>query len=122
LKILKEYGCNAIRCSHNPPSPEFLDICDSLGFVVIDEIYDKWKTEGAFYGYYTPYFDEWWKREIDAMLLCDRNHPSIIMWSLGNETSEQNDTTGVGTARANMLQNYVNEEEPTSCNCCHCPG
>jgi len=61
LMILKEYGCNAIRCSHNPPSPEFLDMCDRLGFVVIDEIFDKWKTEGAFYGYYTRYFDEWWK-------------------------------------------------------------
>jgi len=113
LKILKEYGCNAIRCSHNPPSQEFLDICDSLGFVVIDEIFDKWKTRGAFYGYYTKYFDDWWKKDMDAMLLRDRNHPSIIMWSLGNETSEQNDMSGEGTARAKMLQDYVHVTEPT---------
>ena len=113
LMILKEYGCNAIRCSHNPPSPEFLDMCDRLGFVVIDEIFDKWKTEGAFYGYYTRYFDEWWKKDIDAMLDSDRNHPSIIIWSLGNETSEQNDMTGAGAARAKMLQDYVHEAEPT---------
>jgi len=113
LKILREYGCNAIRCSHNPPSPEFLDMCDSLGFVVIDEAFDKWKTTGAFYGYYTRYFDDWWKKDIDAMVLRDRNHPSIIMWSLGNETSEQNDMKGAGTARAKMLQDYVHDTDPT---------
>ncbi len=113
LEILKEYGCNAIRCSHNPPSPEFLDMCDRLGFVVIDEIYDKWKTVGHFWGYYTKYFDEWWKKDVDAMVLRDRNHPSIIMWSTGNETDEQNDLTGAGTSLAKMLQDYIHEIEPT---------
>ncbi len=107
LKILKEYGCNAIRCSHNPPSPEFPDMCDSIGFLVIDEAFDKWRS-----GYYAKYFDEWWKRDLSSMLMRDRNHPSIIMWSIGNETSEQNDTSGAGTAVAKMMQNYVHEIEP----------
>ncbi len=106
LKILKEYGCNAIRCSHNPPSPEFLDMCDSLGFIVIDEAFDKWKS-----GYYAEYFDEWWKKDLDAMLLRDRNHPSIMIWSIGNETSEQNAETGAEVAK--MLQDYVHRVDPT---------
>lgn len=108
LKILKDFGCNAIRCSHNPPSPQFLDMCDSLGFVVIDEAFDKWKS-----GYYAKYFDEWWQRDLDAMLLRDRNHPSVILWSIGNETTEQNDTSNTRTARATMLRDYVHKTEPT---------
>ncbi|WP_348525034.1 sugar-binding domain-containing protein [Parabacteroides sp. PM6-13] len=108
LQILKEYGCNAIRCSHNPPSPEFLDLCDQLGFLVIDESFDKWKS-----GYYGEYFDKWWQKDLDAMLRRDRNHPSIIMWSVGNEVGEQGDNTGVGVARAKMLQDYVHKTEPT---------
>jgi beta-galactosidase len=108
LRILKEYGCNAIRCSHNPPSPEFLDLCDRLGFIVIDEAFDKWKS-----GYYADYFDEWWKSDLSGMLRRDRNHPSIVLWSVGNEVSEQNDTTQVGVERARMLQDYVHATEPT---------
>jgi beta-galactosidase len=108
LKILKEYGVNAIRCSHNPPASEFLDMCDSLGFVVIDEAFDKWKA-----GYYSKFFDDWWQKDMDAMLLRDRNHPSIILWSIGNETSEQFNATGVGTARAVMLRDYVHKVDPT---------
>lgn len=108
LEILKEYGCNAIRCSHNPPSPEFLDLCDRIGFLVIDESFDKWKS-----GYYEQYFDKWWRTDLDAMLRRDRNHPSIVMWSVGNETKEQGDPTGEGTARVKMLQDYVHQTEPT---------
>lgn len=108
LQILKEYGCNAIRCSHNPPSPEFLDICDSLGFVVIDEAFDKWKS-----GYYSKYFDEWWQKDMDAMLLRDRNHPSIILWSIGNETSEQDEKSENGTNRAIMLRDYIHKVDPS---------
>lgn len=108
LEILKEFGCNAIRCSHNPPSPEFLSLCDKIGLLVIDEAFDKWKS-----GYYEAYFDKWWQIDLDAMLRRDRNHPSIVMWSIGNEVQEQNDTTGVGTARAVMLQDYVHKTEPT---------
>ena len=74
LEILKEYGCNAIRCAHNQPSPEFLDMCDRMGFIVIDEAFDKWKS-----GYYEKYFDEWWQKDLENMLLRDRNHPSIVL-------------------------------------------
>ena len=110
LTILKEYGCNAIRCSHNPPSPEFLDYCDRLGLLVIDEAFDKWKIGN---GYYGKYFDQWWQKDLDGMLRRDRNHPSIIMWSVGNEVKEQSDTTGEGTARVKMLIDYVHRTEPT---------
>jgi beta-galactosidase len=108
LQILKEYGCNAIRCSHNPPAPEFLDLCDRLGFVVIDEAFDKWKS-----GYYAQYFDRWWEKDLSAMLLRDRNHPSIVLWSIGNEVAEQNDTTGVSVQRMKMLQDCVHKTEPS---------
>ena len=64
LEILKEYGCNAIRCAHNQPSPEFLDMCDRMGFIVIDEAFDKWKS-----GYYAKYFDEWWQRDMEDICL-----------------------------------------------------
>ncbi|MDA3816966.1 MAG: DUF4982 domain-containing protein [Prolixibacteraceae bacterium] len=108
LQILKEYGTNAIRCSHNPPTSEFLDMCDSLGFLVIDEAFDKWK--GMYYG---KYFDECWQRDINAMVLRDRNHPSIVLWSIGNETGEQHDKTEEGGKRALMLRDYVHELDPT---------
>ena len=108
LKILKEIGCNAIRCSHNPPSPEFLDLCDKLGFLVIDEAFDKWKS-----GYYETYFDTWWQKDLGGMIRRDRNHPSIIMWSIGNELMEQEYTSKEGTERARMLQDYVHKQEPT---------
>lgn len=108
LEILKEFGFNAIRCSHNPPSPEFLHYCDRIGFVVVDEIFDKWKN-----GYYEQYFDKWWQRDLDAMILRDRNHPSIVLWSLGNETGEQGDMTGEGTARLIMMRDHVRKIEPT---------
>jgi beta-galactosidase len=104
----RSYGCNAIRCSHNPPSPEFLDMCDRMGFVVIDEAFDKWES-----GYYKGYFPKWWKKDLGDMLQRDRNHPSIIIWSVGNEVSEQNDTSGKSLATAKMLQGYVHETEPT---------
>ncbi len=109
LRILKEYGCNAIRCAHNQPSSEFLDMCDSLGFVVIDEAFDKWKS-----GYYEQHFDAWWQRDLADMILRDRNHPSVILWSIGNELQEAwDDSTNVGVDRARMLQDFVHRLEPT---------
>ena len=91
LGLLKSMGCNAIRCSHNPPDPKLLDLCDSMGFLAIDEVFDKW--EGDFAG---P--GEWWMRQagfaanweadLVSMLRRDRNHPSIILWSVGNETGQ----------------------------------
>jgi beta-galactosidase len=106
LEILKEFGVNAIRCSHNPPSAEFLDICDKMGFLVIDEAFDKWKS-----GYYAKYFDDWWQKDLDAMLLRDRNHPSIVMWSVGNEVAEQGRDEGVEILK--MLVKHVHEADST---------
>ena len=80
LEICKEFGVNAIRCSHNQPAPEFLDLCDEMGFIVIDEAFDKWKS-----GYYAEYFDEWWKADLSNMIIRDRNHPCVVTWSEGNE-------------------------------------
>jgi len=108
LEILKEYGCNAIRCAHNQPSKAFLDMCDRLGFIVIDEAFDKWKS-----GYYEKYFDEWWQKDMENMLLRDRNHPSIVLWSIGNEVQEAWDESNTGVERAKMLQDFVHRIEPT---------
>ncbi len=83
LEILKSIGCNAIRTSHNPPAPELLDLCDRMGFLVIDEAFDKWG------GRYAQSFSEWWRTDLLDMLRRDRNHPSVVMWSVGNEVSDQ---------------------------------
>ncbi|HOU30890.1 MAG TPA: glycoside hydrolase family 2 TIM barrel-domain containing protein [Bacteroidales bacterium] len=88
LKILKEMGCNAIRTSHNPVAPEFLDLCDRMGFLVMDEIFDEWKRGKVTYGY-NKYFDEWAERDLISFIRRDRNHPSVVMWSAGNEIREQ---------------------------------
>lgn len=108
LKIIKEYGCNAIRCSHNQPSPEFLDMCDRMGFVVIDEAFDKWKS-----GYYEKYFDEWWQKDLENMIVRDRNHPCIILWSIGNEVTEAWEEGEEGINRARMLRDFVHRLEPS---------
>jgi beta-galactosidase len=84
LVNLKNIGCNAIRTSHNPPAEEFLDLCDELGFYVIDECFDKWKS-----GYYSAHFKTDAERDLEDMILRDRNHPSVIMWSIGNEVEDQ---------------------------------
>ena len=83
LEILKSIGCNAIRTSHNPPSPELLDLCDRMGFVVIDEAFDKWDAP------YGKWFDKWWRTDLNDMVSRDRNHPCVVMWSVGNEVSNQ---------------------------------
>ena len=108
LEILKEYGCNAIRMAHNQPAKELLDLCDKMGFLVIDEAFDKWKS-----GYYAQIFDEWWQKDLENMILRDRNHPSIVLWSIGNELSEASLDDNTGAERAAMLQDYVHGLEPT---------
>lgn len=86
LRALKPMGVNTIRCSHNPQAEEFYDLCDRMGFLVIDELYDKWSGSGM---YFDRFFDEWCLRDLEAMIARDRNHPSIILWSVGNELWNQ---------------------------------
>ncbi len=87
VELLKASGFNAVRCAHNPPSPAFLDACDRLGMLVMDEAFDCWR-EGKNPNDYSVYFEEWWQRDLASMVLRDRNHPTIIMWSTGNEIPE----------------------------------
>jgi beta-galactosidase len=87
VELLKAAGYNAVRTSHNPPSPAFLDACDRVGLLVLDEAFDTWKANKVKYDYGRN-FDEWWQRDISAMVLRDRNHPSVVLWSIGNEIPE----------------------------------
>jgi beta-galactosidase len=93
LEILKAMGCNAIRTSHNPPAPELLDLCDEMGFLVMDEAFDMWKRPKSKYDY-SNYWDEWHAKDLTDLVMRDRNHPSVFMWSLGNEIPEQWDKYG----------------------------
>ena len=111
ILALKEMGCNAIRCAHNPPSQLFLDLCDRYGMLVINEAFDEWKRTKTGGGY-SVYFDEWWKKDVTAMMLRDRNHPSIIMWSIGNEIPEQG-YPEEGPQIARMLSAYVKTLDTT---------
>ena len=88
LEILKNMGVNAIRTSHNPPAPELLNLCDRMGFIVMDEAFDMWKTKKTEFDYALDW-DKWYKRDLEDMILRDRNHPSVIIWSIGNEVMEQ---------------------------------
>ena len=92
LQMLKEMGCNAIRTSHNPPAPELLDLCDRMGFLVLDELTDTWTWPKKENGYATL-FDQWAEKDLVAMIRRDRNHPSVIAWSIGNECGEQGDAS-----------------------------
>jgi beta-galactosidase len=97
LEILKAMGVNGIRTSHNPPAPELLDLTDRMGFIVMDEAFDVWKIQKTKYDYHLDW-DEWHKRDLEDMVLRDRNHPSIFIWSIGNEVMEQwNDNPAGGT-------------------------
>ncbi|MER6013551.1 glycoside hydrolase family 2 TIM barrel-domain containing protein [Streptomyces bluensis] len=87
VEILKEAGFNSIRTAHNPPTPALLDVCDRLGMLVMDEIFDVWDT-GKNPQDYSVHFAEWWERDLRGTVLRDRNHPSVVMWSLGNEISD----------------------------------
>ena len=110
VELLKSAGFNAIRTSHNPPSEAFLDACDRLGMMVIDEAFDGWKESKTPFDY-SVYFNEWWQRDLEAMVLRDRNHPSIIVWSIGNEIIERKKPEAVETAR--MLVNCLHKNDPT---------
>ena len=104
VELLKACGYNAIRCTHNPPSNAFLEACDRLGMLVIDEAFDMWNYGKNPYDYHL-YFKDWWKKDIESMVCRDRNHPSVIMWSIGNEIPERGNTEGVATAK--LLGDYI---------------
>ena len=112
LEILKEMGCNGIRTSHNPPAPELLDLCDRMGFIVMDEAFDIWKTGKTEFDYHLD-FDEWHRRDIEAMVLRDRNHPSVFIWSIGNEVMEQWERDGSGETIATELAGIVRSLDDT---------
>lgn len=111
VEIHKASGYNAIRCAHNPPAPAFLEACDRLGMMVIDEAFDCWR-DGKNTGDYHVVFDDWWQRDLDAMLFRDRNHPCIIMWSIGNEVMER-DGYGGGHEISRLLAEHVRKVDPT---------
>lgn len=112
LELLKEMGCNAIRTSHNPPSPELLDLCDRMGFIVMDEAFDVWKMKKSEYDYSLDW-DEWHSRDLEDMVLRDRNHPSVFIWSIGNEVMEQWQRDGSGEAIATELAGIVRALDDT---------
>ncbi len=136
LEIMKEMGANAIRTSHNPPAPELLDLCDRMGLLVMDEAFDEWtvgKTPAIFkdgqrvaripmFGY-QRFFDAWAERDLSDLVLRDRNHPSVVLWSIGNEIPEQDKPEGVAVAR--RLAGVVRALDPTrpvSCACNNAAG
>jgi beta-galactosidase len=121
LGLLKEMGCNAIRPSHHPFAPEFYDLCDQMGFYVFDEAFDEWTRDWPYnysenprgksqYGYHL-YFNQWHETDLRAMLRRDRNHPSVVLWSIGNEIPNQMDRDGYKIAKE--LVAICHEEDPT---------
>ena len=110
VELLKASGFNAIRSSHNPPSPAFLNACDRYGMLVIDESFDMWQ-EGKNQNDYHLFFNDWWKRDMESMVLRDRNHPSIIMWSIGNEIPNRHRPEVVELAK--KFADYTRWLDPT---------
>jgi beta-galactosidase len=111
LEILKELGCNAIRLSHNPPAPELLELTDSMGFLVIDEIFDCWERKKTPLDFHLI-FPDWYEPDTRSFIRRDKNHPSIIAWSFGNEVGEQY-TGDTGAALARKLADIVHDEDST---------
>lgn len=111
LEILAEMGCNAIRMAHNPPAPELLDLTDRMGFLVIDEIFDNWERKKTPLDFHLI-FPDWYEADIRSFVRRDRNHPSVIAWSYGNEVGEQYTDTA-GAALAAKLRDIVKEEDNT---------
>lgn len=121
LQILKDMGCNGIRTSHNPPAPELLDLCDKMGFIVMDEAFDMWTKAKTKYDYSNEW-NEWHKKDLSDFIIRDRNHPSVMIWSIGNEILEQwgdaskGDTSGRVIARelAGIVRSLDNTRPITS--------
>ncbi|MDQ6812533.1 MAG: DUF4982 domain-containing protein [Bacteroidota bacterium] len=123
LQILKAMGCNGIRTSHNPPTPELLDLCDKMGFVVMDEAFDMWVKQKSPYDYHL-YWSEWHRKDLEDQVMRDRNHPSVMIWSVGNEipkqggNPEKGDTSGRVIARelVNIVKALDTTREITTAN------
>ncbi|MGC2284380.1 MAG: glycoside hydrolase family 2 TIM barrel-domain containing protein [Candidatus Acidiferrum sp.] len=113
LQILREMGCNAIRTSHNPYADEFLDLCDRMGFLVMNEAFDEWKVPKGQIGPngYSNYFDEWYRQDVQNFVRRDRNRPSVVLWSAGNEVGDQEAPQGVETL--GELLHVFHTEDPT---------
>jgi len=124
LEIMKDMGCNAIRTSHNPPAPELLELCDRMGLVVWNECFDKWNaTAGRVRG--EPPLEEYGHRQIRNFVMRDRNHPCVVVWSIGNEIGNQpRDREGKSPRRVKMLRDFVLRYDPTRPvgMACHIPG
>lgn len=121
LEILKGMGCNALRTSHNPPAPELLDLCDRMGFLVMDEAFDEWKENHAKHGY-ADIFDQWSEPDMVSMLDRDRNHPAIVLWSIGNEIPEGREGKPSAGLIAQRLVAICHREDPTRPVTSACPG
>ncbi len=117
--ILKEMGCNAIRIAHNPASPTFLDLCDEMGFMVVEDAFDEWKDGKTDFGY-QDYWETWWERDLADMIRRDRNHPSIVMWSVGNEIKEVREGAPEGLPMMAALREICHTTDPTRPMTCGC--
>lgn len=111
LEMLRELGCNAIRMAHNPPAPELLDLTDQMGFLVINESFDSWERKKTPLDFHLI-FPDWHEQDMRALIRRDRNHPSVILWSIGNEVGEQY-TGDAGAEVAKRLHDIAHDEDPT---------
>jgi beta-galactosidase len=111
LEILREAGCNAIRMAHNPPAPELLELTDRMGFLVVNEIFDVWERRKAPLDFHLV-FPDWHEQDLRALIRRDRNHPSVIMWSYGNEVGEQY-TGEEGAQLSQRLHDIIKGEDTT---------
>ncbi|MGZ3847452.1 MAG: glycoside hydrolase family 2 TIM barrel-domain containing protein, partial [Flavisolibacter sp.] len=115
LQILKAMGCNAIRTAHNPPTPELLDLCDKMGFIVMDEAFDIWRKGKNKFDYHVD-FNEWHRQDLEDQVKRDRNHPSVFFWSIGNEIREQFDSSGIDlTKELVRIVKTLDTTRPVTC-------
>ena len=112
LEMLKDMGCNAIRTSHNQPAPELVQLCDEMGFMMMVEAFDEWKSAKSANGYHI-YFDQWAEKDLTGMIHAFRNNPSVIMWSTGNEVCRVKEDPQEGLAEAKFLTEICHREDPT---------
>lgn len=110
LRKLKEIGCDAVRFSHNMPAPDQLAICDEMGMMAMAESFDSWEWPKCKNGY-NRFFKEWWPRDLESLVKSCRNHPSVVMWSIGNEVPEQSSEKGFGYTKA--MQDYIHSLDTT---------